>query len=154
MFVYLVQHADPKSKDIDPDRHLTEKGINDIEKVGAFAKAAGVKVDVIWHSGKTRAAQTAEILAKNVIGEEGVFQHDGLAPNDDPETIKKELAESEKNTMIVGHLPFLGKLAASLLTDNDSLSIVTFQQGGIVCLERDEDKRWHIAWMIVPEIIA
>jgi phosphohistidine phosphatase len=153
MFVYLVQHGQAKSKDIDPDRHLTEKGIRDIEKVSAFIKAAGAKTDVIWHSGKTRAAQSADILGKDLISKEGIIQRGGLAPNDDPETIKKELTKSEKNIMIVSHLPFLGKLAASLLIDDDSASIVAFQQGGIVCLEKDEDMEWHIAWMVVPEII-
>ena len=153
MFIYLVQHGQAKSKEIDPDRHLTEQGIKDVEKISTFAKSAKLKVDAIWHSGKARAAQTAEILSKGINSKNGIIQHDGLTPKDDIDPIKKELIKSKKNIMVVGHLPFLSKLASSLLMDDDSASIVAFQQGGIVCLESDEEKNWFVEWMVVPELI-
>jgi phosphohistidine phosphatase len=57
--------------------------------------------------------------------------------------------------MIVGHLPHLAKLTSFLTTKSESESVVGFQQGGIVCLRPDEDKKsWAIAWMLVPEIIV
>ncbi len=55
--------------------------------------------------------------------------------------------------MIVGHLPFLSKLASSMVVDDDSASVVAFKEGGIVCLEKNEDMVWHIAWMVVPELL-
>ncbi len=73
MLVYLVQHGQAKAKDIDPDRHLTEQGINDVEKISAFLKTAKLTVDVIWHSGKARAAQTAEILETSVARRKVLF---------------------------------------------------------------------------------
>jgi len=56
--------------------------------------------------------------------------------------------------MIVGHLPFLGKLASLLLTGCESANTVAFKQGGIVCLSRSELKQWQINWMVTPEILA
>lgn len=154
MLVYLVQHGQAKSKDVDPDRHLTEKGVDDVEKMSAFLKDAKLQADVIWHSGKARAAQTAEILAKSVVAEQGVIQHDGLAPNDDIKQVKEKLIQGEKNIMIVGHLPFLSKLASSLVTGNESANVIAFQQGGVVCLQKDENDVWSIKWIVVPELIS
>ena len=39
MKIYLVQHAVAKSEDEDPNRPLTEAGILDAEKIGAFIGA-------------------------------------------------------------------------------------------------------------------
>jgi phosphohistidine phosphatase len=56
--------------------------------------------------------------------------------------------------MIVGHLPFLGKLAALLVADNEETDIVAFKFGCVVCLERTEDGPWKLAWMIVPALLG
>ena len=153
MRIYLVQHGQAKSEDIDPDRHLTEKGIADVKKMSNFLKAAGLRVDVIWHSGKARAVQTADILAQGVAAAQGVTQHRGLSPNDDVRPIRDELMQSGVDVMIVGHLPFLSKLASLLITGNDSANVVAFQQGGAVCLEQTEDKKWQVRWMVIPELL-
>jgi phosphohistidine phosphatase len=41
--------------------------------------------------------------------------------------------------MIVGHLPFLGKLVALLVTGSEENEIVEYQVGSIVCIERRDD---------------
>ena len=154
MRIYLVQHGQAKSEDVDPGRHLTQKGIDDAMKMSAFLKNAGLHVDAIWHSGKTRAAQTADILAAGIAADQGIIQHDGLAPNDDIGLIKDELLQSNLDLMIVGHLPFLSKLASSLVIGDESAGTVTFQQGGVVCLEQDQAKLWTVRWMVVPELLS
>jgi phosphohistidine phosphatase len=154
MYLYLVQHGQAKSKDEDPNRPLTQKGQNDVKKISAFLKKAGLSVENIWHSGKTRAAQTADILASGVKVNQAIVQHDGLAPNDVIGPVKAELIEAKQDVMIVGHLPFLSKLASELVANRASAGIVTFQQGGIVCLERNEDLTWSVRWMVVPELLT
>lgn len=153
MRIYLVQHGEAKSQEIDPDRHLTEKGIDDVKKTAAFLKKAGVRVKTIWHSGKTRAEETAGILASAVSTERGAVRHDGLAPNDNISAIKDELSDKSEDMMIVGHLPFLSKLASKLVAGDESSGVAAFQQGGVVCLERGDDKIWTIQWMIIPQLI-
>jgi len=59
--VYLVRHGKAKSKEEDPERHLTERGAEEVRRVARFLAAAGIQVSKILHSGKTRARQTAEI---------------------------------------------------------------------------------------------
>ncbi|MEJ2703126.1 MAG: phosphohistidine phosphatase SixA [Sedimentisphaerales bacterium] len=154
MKLYLVQHAKAASKDVDPQRALTDEGRRDIEKIATFLKPLKLTVDVLWHSGKTRAAQTAETLAQVVKVKEGTIARDGLAPNDDVEVLKDDLDASDNDVMIVGHLPFLSKLASLLLADDESAGTVAFQKGGIVCLEQVAEGQWQINWMIIPELLS
>jgi len=62
MRLYLVQHGEAKREEEDPSRPLTENGRREVEIVAKFLSEAGIKIDKILHSGKLRAAQTAEIL--------------------------------------------------------------------------------------------
>ena len=154
MKLYLVQHAKAVSKDVDPKRPLTDEGHRDIQKVAGFIEALNLKVDSLWHSDKTRAAQTAEILSEVVEVRMETTERDGLSPNDDVVRMKEELVASTHNVMIVGHMPFVSKLASLLLAGDESAGTVAFQQGGVVALEQSAEDRWHITWMVTPEILA
>jgi phosphohistidine phosphatase len=153
MKVYLVQHAKAASKDVDPERSLTEEGIQDIQKVAAFIKPLNLSIDNLWHSTKTRAIQTAGILAEVIIINKEQNERQGLAPNDDVIVIKDELIAAQQDTMIVGHMPFVSKLASLLLTGREFADTVAFRQGGIVALSSTEPDRWQIEWMVTPELL-
>ena len=152
MKAYLVQHAEAKPESVDPDRGLTEKGQLDVEKISAFIRPMQLRVTSMWHSDKTRAAQTARLLESGLPSVKGLSQRDDLAPNDPIAPVKHDILAAEEDIAIVGHLPFLSKLAASLLTGEESPGVIAFRQGGIVCLEREEDRAWRIAWMVFPEM--
>jgi len=154
MKLYLVQHAKAALKQVDPQRPLTEEGRQDIQKVTAFIKPLNLCVDYLWHSGKRRAVQTAEFLAEVVKINKTQTIRDGLGPNDDVAVLRDELACAEQDVMIVGHLPFLSKLASLLLGGSESANTVVFKQGGIVCLRRGEEERWQIDWMVTPELLV
>ncbi len=151
--LYLVQHAEAEWKEKDPDRPLTEKGRADIDLIARFAAGRGVTVSRILHSGKTRAAQTAEMLGRHLRPEGGIRQTDGLSPMDDPKIAAEKLPQSE-DVALVGHLPHLSKLAGLLLCGNPDSSPVGFRNGGIVALERKDVSSWSIAWVITPEILS
>ena len=156
MQIYLVQHGEAKPEEIDPERRLTQNGTRAVQKVADFLRASGgVEVDTIWHSGKPRAQQTAELLGPAThAGQGAVMQHDGLAPKDAVEPIQRELEQESSNVMIVGHLPFLGRLAALLLTGNADNDVVAFQFGCVVCLKRGDSGTWKLEWMMVPELLG
>ena len=126
MKVFLVQHAEAKSEEEDPARHLTDKGVVDAEKLGKFLADNGVRPLEIWHSGKTRAAQTAKAIADCFQEEIELVEKHGMAPKDHPKPITEELQDG---VMVVGHLPFLGKMAARMLTDHEKVPIVSFSSG-------------------------
>jgi phosphohistidine phosphatase len=151
MHLYLVQHAEAKSKEEDPQRHLSDRGLADVEKVAAFAAAhALLKVPRIIHSGKTRAQQTADILAKHLKPAGGVRALDPLA---DPSIWADKLADEREDLMLVGHLPHLDRLTARLVCGNAESSVVRFQMAGIVALEKDESGDWRVQWMVMPDVV-
>jgi len=152
MVLYLVQHAEAKSKEEDPERDLTEKGRRDLERVARYLKRLHVQVGHIFHSGKTRAQSTAEILAQQVGPTAGVSEAPGLKPLDDPEIWAERVADLQEDTLLVGHLPHLGKLASLLTSGDQEKGVVNFQMGGVVRLRRDEGN-WGGAWMLVPDIV-
>ena len=153
MKLYLVQHAKAASKEVDPERPLTEEGRGDIQKVAAFIKPLNLSVDYLWHSTKTRAIQTAEILAEVIKIHKEKIEREGLAPNDNVTAIKDELIATQQDTMIVSHMPFVSKLASLLLTGREFADTVAFRQGGIVALNSSEPNQWKIEWMVIPELL-
>jgi phosphohistidine phosphatase len=153
MRLYLVQHGEAKSEDVDPQRSITDKGMRDVQKVAVFLKPLGLVVSEIRHSGKARAAQTAEILAHSFSVGRGVREKAGLAPLDPVEPTAKQLIGMSEDLMLVGHLPFMGHLASYLIAGDESLDSVAFQQGGVVCLESDVQSGWRVRWMVTPDIL-
>ena len=154
MKLYLAQHAKAASKDIDPQRSLTEEGLRDIQKIAAFIYPLNLSVDYLWHSGKKRAQQTAVFLAEVLTINTEHAAHDGLAPNDDVKAIENQIMSLKQDVMIVGHLPFLSKLASLLLTGCESPDTVSFQNAGIVCLHCPDDGQWQFDWMIIPQLLT
>ncbi len=150
MFLYLVQHAEAKSKEEDPERDLTEKGLLDIENVAHHLKRLNVKVQQIFHSGKTRAQSTAKVLAAHLRPPAGVAAAPGLAPLDDPEIWADRIENLNEDILLVGHLPHLGTLAAHLMTGDKEKTVIEFQMGGVVRLKRIKPGQWAVDWMIVP----
>src|SRR5947199_8158961 len=152
MHIHLAQHGEAKPEEIDPERRLTENGTRAVQKLAEFLrKSSGLEVDTSWHSGKPRAQQTAELLRlATSAGEGALMQHAGLAPKDAVEPIKRELEQGTSNVMIVGHLPFLGRLAAWLLTANSDNEVVAFPLGCVVRLNRAEPCRWKPEWVAPP----
>jgi phosphohistidine phosphatase len=154
MKLYLVQHAKAAPEQVDPQRALTKEGRSEIQKVAAFIKPLNLCVDYLWHSGKKRAEQTAEVLAKVIRINKTQTAHDDLGPTDDVTALKDELVSATEDIMVVGHLPFLSKLTSLLLTGSESANTVAFRNGGIVCLSCSEKNQWQIDWVITPELIA
>jgi len=154
MRLYLVQHAEALTAQEDPARPLSEQGHRRLQKVVSFIKGVNLRVDYLWHSDKLRAAQTAESLAKAINVEKAVSERSNLGPNDDVTVIRDELVSGRLDIMIVGHLPFLSKLASLLLTGCESANTVAFKNAGIVCLTCSEKNQWQIDWLITPHILV
>ncbi len=150
MRVYLVQHGEAKPEEQDPERGLTGKGVRDVERVASLAAGAGAKPLFIYHSGKKRALETAEIFAGKLVPAKGVLEADGLSPLDDPSVWAGRLAAEEDEVMLVGHMPHVGGLASLLLCGDPEKGVVSFRQGATLCLERDGG-RWSVVWMVTPD---
>ena len=154
MKVYLVRHGEAVSSQFDPQRPLSEQGLADIRKVASFIKPLEISVEHIWHSGKLRAAQTAEKLAESVSVKKDCSAHKNLMPNDVVTIIADELEAYDTDLMIVGHLPFLAYLTSLLTAGKETSNIVAFDAGAIACLNRRGSGQWQIEWMITSELLA
>jgi phosphohistidine phosphatase len=147
--LYLVRHGEAKSKDEDPERGLTDSGRTDVTRVAAWAAAAGIQVGEIRHSGKLRAQQTAEIFAEH-LGTQAAAAP-GLAPNDDVAAIAGAIEHEQGVIMLVGHLPFLERLAALLITGNSENGIVTLDAAALLELTASDD--WKVTCLMQPRLL-
>jgi len=153
MKLYLVQHGEACSKEVNPERPLTDQGELDIDRLAVFFEQAGIRVERVIHSGKLRAEQTAERLAKMIAPEVELETSGRMNPNDDPTAFDWQGESMDRDTLIVGHLPFMAKLVSHLVIDNDNRFITAFQPGSVVCLEYNTDEHWLINWMIRPKLL-
>ena len=152
MDLFLVQHGEAKSKAEDPDRPLTDRGVETVRRMAVWASQAGITLAQIRHSGKRRAEQTAEIFAERLNPSNGVIATEGLGPNDDVRAVADKLASETGPLMLVGHLPFLSRLTGLLLTGEPEAVVVRFRNAGVVGLRR-EAGRWSVNWAVPPELL-
>ncbi|OEJ69144.1 phosphohistidine phosphatase SixA [Magnetovibrio blakemorei] len=153
MKLYLVQHAQALTKEQSPERPLSEQGLADAAKMAAFLLNGGVLVDEVAHSGKVRAEETANILAKAAWFGKASVHLDGIGPNDHTDHLLHGAEAAGGDLMVVGHQPFLGRMVARCLTGREDGVTVGFTPGTIVCLERAQ-LGWQLNWMMRPELVG
>ena len=150
MSIYLSQHGRSASRDEDPQRGLTADGAAEVARVARFMAESGCSVDVIWHSGKARAVQTAELFAAAMRPVDGVRQRGDINPLDDVAVLAAVLPEN-RNEMYVGHLPFMERMIGYLLLDDPERHPVRFSNGGVLRVDWQADEnRWIITWAAYP----
>jgi len=154
MKLYLVQHGEACTKEINPERPLTDQGKADIDRLANLLEQTGIQVERGIHSDKRRAEQTAQQLAKAIAPGVELETSGLLNPNDNPKAFDWQSESWDRDTLIVGHLPFMAKLVSHLVIDNEDQLIVAFQPGSIVCLEHMNGAEWQINWMIRPELLG
>jgi len=141
--LFLVHHAHAVDATVDPQRPLTEVGRAHADRMAVRARERGAKPEVIWHSGKLRARQTAEPMwrACNPLAELSAAR--GLQPDDPPEWIRDVMQADPRQIMIVGHMPHIARLYRLLVPAEDQPE--DFPQHGLVALERGAG-RWSELW--------
>ena len=154
MRLYVVQHGESVPKEVDPERPLSEKGIDDVRRLARTLRLSGVSVARVLHSGKARASQTAMLLTAEIAPSVQAQTFSGLAPMDSTDSFIRGLSDWTDDTLVVSHQPFAGKLVSCLLCGDDETVSTAFLPGSIVCLERGDDKVWCSLWMIRPELLV
>ncbi|MBX3170415.1 MAG: phosphohistidine phosphatase SixA [Candidatus Eremiobacteraeota bacterium] len=147
MYVYLMQHGEALSEENAPGRPLSLTGIEQVKATALFAYRAQIRIPTLYHSGKLRARRSAELLSDEVGGE--VIARAGLLPKDDVTAVAEWLQSQEEDLALVGHLPFLDRLAGLLLSGDPDKSLVHFRFGVLVRLLRGENG-WKVDWMVRP----
>ncbi len=148
MILYLVQHGEALPETVDAAKSLSPVGTVHIQALAAACRRFGVSAREVVHSGKRRAEQTAEILGQAL----GLRPRAavGLDPADPVMPVAAECQAMEEDRIIVGHMPFLGRLATLLLAGREDPPAVAFQRGGMVCLEKRGAGEWILLWTLFP----
>lgn len=152
MRLYLVRHGDSVVDGADDVRPLSTKGKHDIQQLAKFIGEQKLHVSQIMHSPKVRAKQTAEILAP-AFSCTDFQEREELNPLSSVNVVASEIYTWDVDTLLVGHMPFMGMLVAKLLTGHEGANIVAFQPGCMVCLEGITNHHWIMNWMLSPELI-
>jgi phosphohistidine phosphatase len=156
MDVYLMQHGEAWPEQANPDRPLTDAGRATVERVARRAAGPGLRPDGIRHSGIPRARQSAEILATQLGAEGQVREEPGLRPQDPVAPVAERLlrqAGEDTAVALVGHLPFLERLASRLPAGDEAAEVLAFRVGGLVKLvPKRQPAGFAVAWVLAPEL--
>lgn len=162
MRLYLLRHADASyDAPSDEERELTPKGEQSIRDLCARLKPAEFeRLPVILHSTLVRARQTAELFRDNLNLSAPLKPIPGLAPMDNPSSLRELLMGAREDMMIVGHNPHLSCLTAWLLTGDLHANVIEFKKSALLCLERGSQSGavgpagvWILQWFMSKPLI-
>ena len=128
-------------------RPLSDRGRAAAFLMADEAARRGVKPEVIWHSGKLRARQTAEAFWKVCAPFAAFSAERGLQPGDPPAWMRDRLIGETRDVLIVGHMPSIPRLLRVLIGEDADTSATTFPLHGMVAL-RAEGDLWREEWRI------
>jgi phosphohistidine phosphatase len=151
MDLYLVRHGEAMIESADPVRPLSARGREEVDRLAAHLRNEGVTVAEIRHSGKARAAQTAERIA-NAIGAP-TSAVAGLQPDDDPMPMAEVVSLEIRDLMLVGHLPHLALLAQLLLASGGVRSSIELRTAGLLRLRREAGS-WRLIWALTSDALG
>lgn len=143
--LFLVHHAQAADALVDTQRPLTLEGRVHADDLARRAHARGAKPEVIWHSGKLRARQTAEAMwrACNPLAELAAAR--GLQPDDPPLWMRDSVEGDQRDIMLVGHMPHMARLYRLLIGESTAHAAAEFPLHGAVALSM-RGERWQEAW--------
>lgn len=121
-----------------------------MERLASEAAGRGVRPNVVWHSGKLRARQTAEIFwrACNALAECSATRD--LQPTDPPSFMRDRLRHEPRDILIAGHFPHLPGLMALLRGEHSGN--VSFPLHGLVSLATEDDgESWREEFRLLSQ---
>jgi phosphohistidine phosphatase len=124
---------------------LSESGRAASRQLAIAVAARGVRPDAIWHSGKFRARQTAELFLGACNPGAAFSVARGLQPTDPPRVIQDRLETGAQSILLVGHMPHLVRLLRALLGELPDSATIDFPTHGCAALER-QGGTWKELW--------
>lgn len=147
--LYFAQHGLAESKADNPERPLSQKGVDQTRAIAQHLSTLNIHISGIFHSNKLRAQQTA-IEFCSILNVRKIVETKYLSPNDDIALIKPELTN---NALYIGHLPHLDKLTSSLISGNEDSHIINFQNSAVACLIKN-DESFTLDWYLTPSLTS
>lgn len=160
MTLYLIRHAQADERGSnypdDSKRPLVDKGFKQVKTLVKVLKALGIEFDALFSSPYTRAAQTAEPLLPQLKKGRHIHYLDSLATDEFVQLlvdIKERLSDKDKIIALVGHEPYLGQLAANLLTGDRDEPKMNFKKAALLELSGEMDMGQMTLELFMPASI-
>jgi len=150
--LYLMRHAEAAPGSPDRARPLTPAGRRQAQAMASLLRRMDIRPVAIWHSGRVRAAQSAQIVATALKDKPRVAEQAGLDPDSRVKPVVRAISRTRGDLLIVGHEPHLGKLATRLLAGQKLAALLDFPKAGVACLTCGRGDKWVLDWLIPPEI--
>jgi phosphohistidine phosphatase len=161
MQLYVVRHGiaidreDPKCPP-DPERYLTEEGVEKTREVARGVAALGAAPDLFLSSPYVRAMQTAEIFAGVLkYSKQKIRRTDLLLPGGEPSLFFRELAKDKQSSAVFcfGHAPQLDDLIATALGSKHH--VTSLKKAGVALLElrRVSPPSGQLVWLATPKLL-
>ncbi len=161
MQLYIVRHGiaidreDPKCPP-DPERYLTEEGVEKTAQVAKGVAALGIAGDLFLTSPYVRAVQTAEIFANALdYAKQKIRRTDMLLPGAEPSHIFRELAREKQasSVFLFGHAPQLDDVIATALGSKKHLTALKKAGVALVELKRISPPIGALVWLAIPKLL-
>lgn len=159
--VVIVRHAKavPYGYDDDFTRDLTDRGVNDAQRIGEELKKMGILPDAMISSPANRAIQTALIFAENLEFSKKMIAeidnlYDGLTTSEFLDLIKK-LPDTNQTAFFFGHNPsfhyFTNNLLERFYDDMPTCSTVAIDFN-VDSWKKVEARSGRKAFQLVPKM--
>src|SRR6266852_1959206 len=161
MQLYIVRHGiaidreDPKCPP-DPERYLTEEGVEKTAQVANGVAALGIAGDLFLTSPYVRAVQTAEIFANALdYAKQKIRRTDMLLPGAEPSHIFRELAKEKQasSVLLFGHAPQLDDVIATALGSKKHLTALKKAGVALVELKRVSPPIGALVLLATPKLL-
>lgn len=153
MNIYLMRHGEAEVSGNDRDRALSDQGRQDVISIANFLKPLDLEVVHFFHSDKTRAIQTASILSTVIRSRHPLIAREELDSFAPISLIFDEIANWEGDVILVGHMPFMGKLASFLAMGQEDYNFFNIEPGCLLYFQEAGYLRWQLAWMLNPRML-
>ncbi len=150
--IYLVRHAIAEDRDAErwPDdalRPLTKDGEKKFRRAARGLREVASTVDVVLASPYVRAWRTAEILHEEAKWPAPAREERLEAWRDPSDGLA--LTGGDGTIALVGHEPYLSRLASLVLTGDDDKVHIDFKKGGVILLEGT-----MLRWYATPKMLV
>ena len=161
MQLYIVRHGiaidreEPKCPP-DPERYLTEEGIEKTKQVAKGIAALGATADLLISSPYVRATQTAEIFASALeYAKQKISKSEALLPGAEPGAFFRELVKQEDASSVFcfGHAPHVDELLATAVGVKHPITEMKKAGVALVELKRVSPPSGQLIWLITPKLL-
>jgi phosphohistidine phosphatase len=161
MQLYIVRHGiavdreDPNCPP-DPDRFLTQEGVEKARQVAKGVAVVGVAPDLLFSSPYLRAFQTAEIFAAELeYPKTKIRKTELLLPGAEPLQLFRELSKDKELSAVFlfGHAPHLDDLIATSLGSNHHITSLKKSGVALIELKRLVPPSGELIWLATPKLL-